>query len=127
MSHNTQYLAPAVPYPARPGIVNAESQGGSLRAYSFSQSRRIFFRRQFFADHDRAIGFAPVIALFPKRHEERVGRGVVLRQGVTGNTNPDGGLRNVQSQGAMNPVVPGAPAVSAPADLAALVEGAPAR
>lgn len=37
MSQNTQYVAPAVPYPARAGIVNAESQGSSLCAYSFTQ------------------------------------------------------------------------------------------
>ena len=37
MSQNTQYVAPAVPYPAHMGIVNAESQGSSLRMYSFSQ------------------------------------------------------------------------------------------
>jgi hypothetical protein len=37
MSHNMLYVAPAVPYPARPGIVNADSQGSSLRACSFRQ------------------------------------------------------------------------------------------
>jgi hypothetical protein len=70
------------------------------------QSGGILSRGRILPHHLRAIGMAPVVALFEERHEQGIPETVVLGQSITRNSDDHRVLRDIDAQSAMEPVPP---------------------
>src|ERR1044071_3269767 len=73
---------------------------------SLGEPAWIWVRRRFPPLNHRSVRAAPVVALLPKRHQERVRHSVIFGPGIARNADLDLRLRDVQAQGAMKPVPP---------------------